>query len=101
VSDEFLQKQINELQTGQEELRGLVAGALDKAERNNDALLHIRDDMEHVKRNMMTVEQLSIALEIERNSQIVRGLKWAAAIIAATIATKWAEAMHWFQDIGQ
>jgi hypothetical protein len=72
----------------------------DQADRDHDTLADVSNNMEFIKRNMMTQDKLAIALEIERNQQIVKGLKWVLGLVVATIAVKWAEALHWFQDIG-
>lgn len=49
---------------------------------------------------MICRDEMKELLIQDRNEQIVRGLKWGMAIIAAAIATKFAEAMDWFHQLG-
>jgi|DEB0MinimDraft_10_1074344.scaffolds.fasta_scaffold06058_2 Mg2+/Co2+ transporter CorB len=100
TDDTFLQEQINDLQQGQTELRGLVNRAAEKAARNHDAMLGLRDDVQRIQRSMICRDEMKELLIQDRNEQIVRGLKWGMAIIAAAIATKFAEAMDWFHQLG-
>ncbi len=100
MSSDFLQEQINELRAGHEELRGLVSRASESAARNHDLMLALRDDLTGVQRNLIKKDEMKELLIQDRNEQIVRGLKWAAAIVTAAIATKWAEAMNWFHQLG-
>jgi Mg2+/Co2+ transporter CorB len=100
TDEKFLQEQINDLQTGQQELRNLVDRSAEKASRNHDTMLGLRDDVQHLQRSMINRDEMKELLIQDRNEQIVRGLKWGMAIIAAAIATKWAEAMDWFHQLG-
>lgn len=101
MGDEFIQGQINDLQAGQEKLKVLVDDASTKAQRNHDTLLCLRDDIQHVQRNLINKDQMQDLLEQNRNAQIAKGVKWIAGIIAVAVAAKWAEAMDWFNQISK
>jgi len=100
VSDKFVQEQLNELQISHAETRVVADEAMGRAKRNTDRILSLRDHLAEIKRDMITKDSMADLLRNDRNEQVVRGVKYAAGLVMATIIVKWAEAMQWFQNLG-
>ena len=89
MADEFIQKQINDLQTGHKVLEVRVKDANEKATENNLALRAVHKRLDEIDRDMLTEERLVVVLERENNAQIVRILKGVSAAVLAYVMTQW------------
>ena len=113
MSEDFIQRQINDLRQGQEELRGKVKSALEgqqrlaggveraeeKADRNNEMLIDLRNDLTFVKSRIITRDDMAEIIRQENNEQLARGAKYVLGLIAAAISVKFVEAMDWFRHL--
>ena len=113
MSEDFIQRQINDLQKGQEELRGRVESALEgqqrlagvvdraeeKADKNNETLAALRNDLTFVKSQIITRDDMAEIIRQENNAQLARGVKYFLGLIAAAISVKFVDAMDWLKNL--
>jgi len=102
VSDEFTQRQINELQSGQAATHQRVDEAHKAASRNElklDALHRRVDNVEKevnaVKTQMITVDQFEKMLEQSFNKQFVKGMKYVIGSCIAFVVAAWTDVINW------
>ena len=102
MSDEFTQRQINELQSGQAATQQRVAEAHKAASRNEfklDALHRRVDDVEKkvstVEAKMLTEEKFEQMLERSFNKQFVKGMKYVIGSCIAFVVAAWTDVINW------
>jgi chromosome segregation ATPase len=102
VSDEFTQRQINDLQSGQAATQQRVEEAHKAASRNEfklDALHRRVDDVEKeittVKTQMLTAAQFEQMLEQSFNKQFVKGMKYVIGSCIAFVVAAWTDVVNW------
>lgn len=97
MADEFIQKQINELQTGHKVLEMRVKEATETAMDNNIKLSAMHKRLDEIDRDMLTEERMASVLEREFNAQVVRGVKAAILALGAYAVTQWQHILGLFK----
>lgn len=102
MSDEFTQKQINDLQVGHSATQERVEAVHKATTRNEIKLdaLHRRVDgvekeITEVRQQMLTAAQFEDMLETSFNRQFVKGMKYVIASCVAFVAAAWTDVINW------